>query len=224
MQKHLDSFSVRTTLVESAAIMWRPNMHIVTTVTAPVPHAVHQLADAPARATGQVRAGRARRQSAAGATGAFSCQGVCGLLGGIDDFNLCLLDRYGLQWCLSMAVCLLRQVLQPFVDMDLSSVYFSDFHKLDINGIPCYLTRTGCVLSGFSSLVFSCAHRTLTSMVQSAAHSGRHCCVAPEWSVSCPSMLQVQVDACADVSACGPAGTPARMASSCRFRTARRWS
>jgi aminomethyltransferase len=35
------------------------------------------------------------------------------------------------------------KVLQPFVDMDLSSVYFSDFHKLDINGIPCYLTRTG---------------------------------------------------------------------------------
>jgi hypothetical protein len=39
----------------------------------------------------------------------------------------------------------LLQVLQPFVDMDLSSVYFSDFHKLDINGIPCYLTRTGYI-------------------------------------------------------------------------------
>jgi Aminomethyltransferase folate-binding domain len=71
----------------------------------------------------------------------------------------------------------LLQVLQPFVDMDLSSVYFSDFHKLDINGIPCYLTRTGCVLCGSSSSVFACAHRTLTSVVQSAVHSGRRCCV-----------------------------------------------
>ena len=37
------------------------------------------------------------------------------------------------------------QVLQPLVDVDLSEVYFSDFHKLDIKGIPSYLTRTGCV-------------------------------------------------------------------------------
>ena len=36
------------------------------------------------------------------------------------------------------------ETLQPLVDLDLSKVYFSDFHKLDIAGIPCYLTRTGC--------------------------------------------------------------------------------
>jgi aminomethyltransferase len=35
------------------------------------------------------------------------------------------------------------KVLQPLVDLDLSSVYFSEFHKLDIKGIPSYLTRTG---------------------------------------------------------------------------------
>jgi hypothetical protein len=27
----------------------------------------------------------------------------------------------------------------------MSNVYFSDFHKLDIKGIPSYLTRTGCM-------------------------------------------------------------------------------
>jgi hypothetical protein len=37
------------------------------------------------------------------------------------------------------------QVLQPLVDLDMSNVYFSDFHKLDIKGIPSYLTRTGCM-------------------------------------------------------------------------------
>ena len=35
------------------------------------------------------------------------------------------------------------ETLQPLVDIDLSKVYFSDFNKLDIAGIPCYLTRTG---------------------------------------------------------------------------------
>lgn len=35
------------------------------------------------------------------------------------------------------------KVLQPLVDIDLSEVYFSNFHKLDINGVPSYLTRTG---------------------------------------------------------------------------------
>lgn len=39
------------------------------------------------------------------------------------------------------------ETLQPLVDVDLSKVYFSDFHKLDIAGIPCYLTRTGCALT-----------------------------------------------------------------------------
>ena len=36
------------------------------------------------------------------------------------------------------------ETMQPLVDIDLSKVYFSDFHKLNIAGIPCYLTRTGC--------------------------------------------------------------------------------
>ncbi len=36
------------------------------------------------------------------------------------------------------------ETMQPLVDVDLSKVYFSDFHKLNIAGIPCYLTRTGC--------------------------------------------------------------------------------
>lgn len=39
------------------------------------------------------------------------------------------------------------ETLAPLVDIDLSKVYFSDFHKLDIAGIPCYLTRTGCATS-----------------------------------------------------------------------------
>jgi hypothetical protein len=43
----------------------------------------------------------------------------------------------------SLVACVLLQVLQPLVDMDLGNVYFSDFHKLDIKGIPSYLTRTG---------------------------------------------------------------------------------
>lgn len=35
------------------------------------------------------------------------------------------------------------ETLQPLVDLDLSKVYFSNFHRLDIAGIPCFLTRTG---------------------------------------------------------------------------------
>eukprot|EP01026_Neomeris_dumetosa_P039151 TRINITY_DN3206_c1_g1_i1.p1 TRINITY_DN3206_c1_g1~~TRINITY_DN3206_c1_g1_i1.p1 ORF type:complete len:403 (-),score=44.79 TRINITY_DN3206_c1_g1_i1:156-1364(-) len=35
------------------------------------------------------------------------------------------------------------EVLQPMVAEDLSKVYFSNFKKLDIKGIPSYLTRTG---------------------------------------------------------------------------------
>ena len=34
-------------------------------------------------------------------------------------------------------------VLQPYVKEDLSKIYFSNFCKLDINGVPCFLTRTG---------------------------------------------------------------------------------
>ena len=34
-------------------------------------------------------------------------------------------------------------VLQQFVKADLSQVYFSNFRKLDIKGVPCFLTRTG---------------------------------------------------------------------------------
>ena len=34
-------------------------------------------------------------------------------------------------------------VLQPLVKEDLSKVYFSNFKKLDIAGVPCFLTRTG---------------------------------------------------------------------------------
>ena len=35
------------------------------------------------------------------------------------------------------------ETLAPLVDTDLSKMYFSNFAKLDIAGIPCYLTRTG---------------------------------------------------------------------------------
>jgi aminomethyltransferase len=34
-------------------------------------------------------------------------------------------------------------VLQPYVEEDLSKVYFSNFRKLNIDGVPCFLTRTG---------------------------------------------------------------------------------
>lgn len=34
-------------------------------------------------------------------------------------------------------------VLQPHVKEDLSKIYFSNFCKLDIAGVPCFLTRTG---------------------------------------------------------------------------------
>lgn len=33
--------------------------------------------------------------------------------------------------------------VQQFVKQDLDKVYFSNFLKLDIKGIPCFLTRTG---------------------------------------------------------------------------------
>eukprot|EP01024_Parvocaulis_polyphysoides_P037358 TRINITY_DN3328_c0_g1_i2.p1 TRINITY_DN3328_c0_g1~~TRINITY_DN3328_c0_g1_i2.p1 ORF type:complete len:441 (-),score=71.15 TRINITY_DN3328_c0_g1_i2:181-1503(-) len=35
------------------------------------------------------------------------------------------------------------EVIQPMVEEDLSKVYFSNFKKLNIKGVPCYLTRTG---------------------------------------------------------------------------------
>lgn len=34
-------------------------------------------------------------------------------------------------------------VLQPFVKEDLDKVYFSNFRRLDIKGVPCWVTRTG---------------------------------------------------------------------------------
>lgn len=34
-------------------------------------------------------------------------------------------------------------VLQHLTKEDLSKLYFSDFKILDINGVQCYLTRTG---------------------------------------------------------------------------------
>lgn len=36
------------------------------------------------------------------------------------------------------------EVLQPHTDADLSKLYFSNFIRVDIAGIPCFLTRTGC--------------------------------------------------------------------------------
>ena len=36
------------------------------------------------------------------------------------------------------------ETLAPLVDVDLSKMFFSNFAKIDIAGIPCYLTRTGC--------------------------------------------------------------------------------
>lgn len=35
------------------------------------------------------------------------------------------------------------EVLQPHTDADLSKLYFSNFIRVDIAGIPCFLTRTG---------------------------------------------------------------------------------
>ena len=44
--------------------------------------------------------------------------------------------------CLCVGVA---QVLQPLLkDLDLGSFYFSNFKRLDIDGIPAWLTRTGC--------------------------------------------------------------------------------
>lgn len=37
------------------------------------------------------------------------------------------------------------EVLQPHTDADLSKLYFSNFIKVDIAGVPCFLTRTGYV-------------------------------------------------------------------------------
>ncbi len=36
------------------------------------------------------------------------------------------------------------EALQPLVDVDLSKVYFSNFLKTNIKGVPSFLTRTGC--------------------------------------------------------------------------------
>ena len=38
------------------------------------------------------------------------------------------------------------ETLGPLTDLDMGSFYFSHFAKPEIAGIPCYLTRTGCVL------------------------------------------------------------------------------
>ncbi len=38
------------------------------------------------------------------------------------------------------------ETLGPLVNIDLSKMYFSNFAKLDIAGISCYLTRTGYAL------------------------------------------------------------------------------
>lgn len=35
------------------------------------------------------------------------------------------------------------EILQPMTDLDLSKLYFSQFKKIDIKGIPCFLARTG---------------------------------------------------------------------------------
>ena len=35
------------------------------------------------------------------------------------------------------------EILQPMTDLDLSKLYFSNFVKIDIKGIPCFLARTG---------------------------------------------------------------------------------
>lgn len=34
-------------------------------------------------------------------------------------------------------------LMQQFVKEDLDKIYFSNFRRLDINGVPCWLTRTG---------------------------------------------------------------------------------
>jgi hypothetical protein len=40
-------------------------------------------------------------------------------------------------------VCLFPLPPQKHVAEDLDKVYFSNFRKLDIKGVPCFLTRTG---------------------------------------------------------------------------------
>lgn len=39
------------------------------------------------------------------------------------------------------------EVLAPLVpDLDLNKFYFSNFAKVDVDGKPCFVTRTGCVM------------------------------------------------------------------------------
>jgi aminomethyltransferase len=52
------------------------------------------------------------------------------------------------------------ETLQPLVKIDLGKVYFSDFNKLDIAGIPCYMTRTGCAPSHQCLLDIVCLSRS----------------------------------------------------------------
>lgn len=40
-------------------------------------------------------------------------------------------------------------ILQPLVSVDLTKMYFSNFVKADIDGVPCWITRTGFRLSIF---------------------------------------------------------------------------
>jgi len=49
------------------------------------------------------------------------------------------------------------EVLQPHVDTDLSKLYFSNFIRTDIAGIPCFLTRTGYPTLPFP-LALGCGH------------------------------------------------------------------
>lgn len=45
-----------------------------------------------------------------------------------------------------MKLCAVGQALQPLLKgLDLGGFYFSNFKRLDIDGIPAWLTRTGCL-------------------------------------------------------------------------------
>jgi len=56
------------------------------------------------------------------------------------DVEMIVHDERGL---LALQGPLAPSVLQSLVDVDLSKLYFGNFIKADISGVPCWITRTG---------------------------------------------------------------------------------
>ena len=80
-------------------------------------------------------------------------------------------------------------VLQPLVDLDLNGLFFSGFVKHNIDGVPSYITRTGCARRRLPVLVeqlcaaCSCSH-ILATYIHCSAPAHLHM-----WSFDTPKLV-----------------------------------